>query len=130
MTGRNGQADHLTGYQTLREGLNQLLLSYESQLEQHVRMQRELDGFEVTAVSEDKQVTVGVDAAGVMTTLDLGWEAFGRYTPAQLAVAIMDTAGHAHRQALEQIEQLPARRALETDRIHGDAKPVAVPTEI
>lgn len=124
------QHDQLSSYRTMRQALDSLLTQYEDDLEAQARSAEELADFEVQTASDDMQVVVNVDAAGTLTNLELGWETFGRYTPGQLAETILTMTRQAREQAATQIEKMPAgTRPLETDRIHGDAKPAAVPTE-
>lgn len=124
------QHEQLSNYRTMRQALDSLLGQYEDELESAARTADELADFEVRTASEDKQVVVGVDATGTLTNLELGWETFGRYTPVQLAEAVLELTRRAREQAADQIEKLPTgTKPLETDRIQGDAKRAAVPTE-
>lgn len=123
----------LTSFAAMRASMEQLFDGYERELARHAEAQQQADGLTGVATSGDELVTVNVDHTGAITGLDLGWETFGRYTPAQLAETIVATARAAtdevRADASKLAAVLPVNGSLHTE-VTTDAKPIAVPTEI
>lgn len=125
-------ASQLANFAVLRASMNQLLTGYERELARHAEARQQADGLTGVATSGDELVTVNVDHTGAITGLELGWETFGRYTPAQLAETIVATT----RAAIDEVRAdaskltavLPVTGSLHTEV--ADSKPIAVPTEI